>query len=149
MKNFIEGEIKYFKWQDARVKRYFVISVIYRYYLLEQQPTIQEIIDVYDPHENELKLIEFFFKTKSQLEKMIYPFLKNSWNWNSMLPILKSIIVYSILEIKLFKRHQIVISEALEISKSLLTEKEAKFVNAILDSFVKASETYVKQKSYS
>jgi len=112
-----------------------------------QKNPVDKIIENYlipSEHSAEVKEFALFLaqnaaKKKDEANKII---VKHSLNWDldRLNPLDKCILYIALFELRFTETpSSVVLNEAIEIAKKYSTEEAAKFINGILDSFIKAS----------
>lgn len=127
-------KIEFRNLTKRRLGRMGVISVIYIWQLFDKNIDIKEIKTKYfELTIDQLKLLNFIKKNYSFLRKVINLQLKSNWNWERILPLIRSILLVGAAEL-FFVPSRIVFNEAVEITKifSIAGDNEFCFVNAVL-----------------
>lgn len=117
-----------------RIQRTDVIGLIYSFEVMDERiDTNQLFLQYPELDEKMLQMLGFIAKNYNFFKKNIEQQLNLMWNWERILPLLRSILLFGCAEI-FFLAHQIVINEMIEITKlfTLETDNDHKFVNAIL-----------------
>ncbi|PAK20966.1 hypothetical protein CJJ23_04465 [Mycoplasmopsis agassizii] len=136
MKEILYSQIANQKWELARRERFLLISIIYQYYLMDKSLNLDDIFTRFDLDEREFRIMKMIVSNEEKLIPALESLLSETWIWTNIKPLIRAILIVSANEI-LIGIKNIVISEAVEISKSLLDQKEVNFVNALLDNFAK------------
>ncbi|PAF55279.1 transcription antitermination factor NusB [Mycoplasmopsis agassizii] len=136
MKEILYSQIANQKWELARRERFLLISIIYQYYLMDRSLNLDDIFTKFDLDEREFRIMKMLVSNEEKLISALESLLSETWSWTNIKPLIRAILMVSANEI-LIGIKNIVISEAVEISKSLLDQKEVNFVNALLDNFAK------------
>ncbi|WP_027334479.1 transcription antitermination factor NusB [Mycoplasma elephantis] len=133
--------------KSAREHRYDLISIIYKYELLNEKLDSSAIFEEYDMlTEFQIKQIEVIESKYLFIKNMIIHYLEDNWKWEKMNYLLRSILIVGSAEL-IYANPKIVINEMVEIAKDYAFEdKQVKFVNAILDKINK-NIAYLKTKN--
>lgn len=125
-----------------REKRMQLIAFIYNCEILKLPISEAEIDELYDFSKDQVQAIKLIAKHYDFFKKTIIAFLKSNWTWNSLFPLVRSILILGAFEL-LFLEKTIVINEMVEITKEFTLENDAeyKMINAILE---RIDSTYEK-----
>ncbi|MFV8475062.1 transcription antitermination factor NusB [Mycoplasma sp. Z663] len=138
--------------KSRREMRKTVIAVLYKYELLEEPIKAEEAFEEFFLDREELLRLELIAKNYAFLRKSLNALLNKNWKWERISPLIRAIILNGAFE--LYNTNpKIVINEAIEITKiyfpkdlpdqpATLQGKQYKFVNAILENYLKLIQTF-------
>jgi len=132
-----------YPFTKRRFARALAVEVIYRFYLLGEpvEVSLKDVLAREELDEDERALLETIVNTHRAMRERIVALLeKSSHNWrpDRLLFLDRAIIEAAAAELMAGKTpHKVVISEAVEIAKSLSTEKSPGFVNGVLDGILR------------
>ncbi|WP_234934506.1 transcription antitermination protein NusB [Mesomycoplasma hyorhinis] len=111
-----------------------IISLLYSYELFDNKINTNEIFKNYDLTKEQIKILEAIEKKYEIFQKLIINFLGSNWSWNRILPLVRAILLLGSFEL-LVNDNKVVINEMVQMIKdyTLESDKEYKFVNAVLD----------------
>ncbi|WP_237023799.1 transcription antitermination protein NusB [Mesomycoplasma hyorhinis] len=111
-----------------------IISLLYSYELFDNKINTNEIFKNYDLTKEQIKILEATEKKYEIFQKLIINFLGSNWSWNRILPLVRAILLLGSFEL-LVNDNKVVINEMVQMIKdyTLESDKEYKFVNAVLD----------------
>ncbi|MFV8499860.1 transcription antitermination factor NusB [Mycoplasma sp. VS424B] len=138
--------------KSRREMRKTVIAVLYKYELLEEPIKVEEAFEEFFLDREELLRLELIARNYAFLRKSLNALLNKNWKWERISPLIRAIILNGAFE--LYNTNpKIVINEAIEITKiyfpkdlpdqpATLQGKQYKFVNAILENYLKLIQTF-------
>lgn len=132
-----------YPFTKRRLARALAVEVIYRFYLLGEPPeeSLRDVLAREDLEEDERALLQNIVNAhRAKCERITALLEKSSSNWRPerMFFLDRAIIEAATAELIVGETpHAVVISEAIEIAKSLSTEKSPGFVNGVLDGILK------------
>ncbi|MFV8489201.1 transcription antitermination factor NusB [Mycoplasma sp. 31_09] len=138
--------------KSRREMRKTVIAVLYKYELLEEPIKVEEAFEEFFLDREELLRLELIARNYAFLRKSLNALLNKNWKWERISPLIRAIILNGAFE--LYNTNpKIVINEAIEITKiyfpkdlpdqpDTLQGKQYKFVNAILENYLKLIQTF-------
>ncbi|MFV8470517.1 transcription antitermination factor NusB [Mycoplasma sp. 1458C] len=138
--------------KSRREMRKTVIAVLYKYELLEESIKVEEAFEEFFLDREELLRLELIARNYAFLRKSLNALLNKNWKWERISPLIRAIILNGAFE--LYNTNpKIVINEAIEITKiyfpkdlpdqpATLQGKQYKFVNAILENYLKLIQTF-------
>lgn len=132
-----------YPFTKRRFARALAVEVIYRFYLLGEpsEESLRDVLAREDLEEDEKALLENIVNTHRAGRERITALLeKSSPNWRPerMLFLDRAIIEAATAELMAGETpNAVVISEAIEIARSLSTEKSPGFVNGVLDGILR------------
>ncbi|WP_434325550.1 transcription antitermination protein NusB [Mesomycoplasma hyorhinis] len=111
-----------------------IISLLYSCELFDNKINTNEIFKNYDLTKEQIKILEAIEKKYEIFQKLIINFLGSNWSWNRILPLVRAILLLGSFEL-LVNDNKVVINEMVQMIKdyTLESDKEYKFVNAVLD----------------
>jgi|YelNatPaOPRAMG01_1025707.scaffolds.fasta_scaffold295181_2 N utilization substance protein B len=133
-----------YPFTKRRFARALAVEVIYRFYLLGEpvEESLRDVLAREDLEEDERALLDSIVNTHKAMRERIVALLEKScqnWRPERLLFLDRAIIEAATAELLAgVTPHKVVISEAVEIAKSLSTEKSPGFVNGVLDGILKA-----------
>lgn len=125
---------KKYPFSKRRIHRMEIISLLYSYELFDNKINTNEIFKNYDLTKEQIKILEAIEKKYEIFQKLIINFLGSNWSWNRILPLVRAILLLGSFEL-LVNDNKVVINEMVQMIKdyTLESDKEYKFVNAVLD----------------
>lgn len=108
-----------------------------------------EIEEIYSKEDIDYlkNFLKIYIENYDEVNQIVETNLKETWNINRISKISKSLIKLAIVEISKFETpYKIVINEVIELSKLYQEEKETKFVNGILASYVSINKEVEEKK---
>ncbi len=132
-----------YPFTKRRFARALAVEVIYRFYLLGEPPdeSLKDVMAREDLEDDQRALLESIINTHRARRERINELLERScpgWKPERMLFLDRAIIEAAAAELMSGETpNAVVISEAIEIAKSLSTEKSPGFVNGVLDGILR------------
>lgn len=130
-------------------KRSLILNILYTLELIDYETTEEEVLDLYSQNfnilldEDESSKIKILYTIKNinikkkELDRNILDFL-DKWTLDRVSVINKLILRYAVWEIVYEKADAaLVINEAVELAKGYAESESYRFINGILDAFVK------------
>ena len=126
-------------------ERSLILQLLYTVEFRSEDTTINNIIEDYfteygiliEQNGEIIKTVTEINKLKDNLEKEIEPYLEN-WKINRLSTMVRLILRYAIWELKIKQEDPpLVINEAIELSKCFAEADSYRFINGILDKWVK------------
>lgn len=140
-----------YPFTKRRFARALAVEVIYRFYLLGEPPdeSLKDVAAREDLGDDERALLERIVSTHRETCERITALLERScpgWKPERMLFLDRAIIEAAAAELISGETpHAVVISEAIEIAKTLSTDKSPGFVNGVLDGILRAMRSETPQ----
>ncbi|QSF13587.1 transcription antitermination protein NusB [Mycoplasma sp. Mirounga ES2805-ORL] len=135
--------------KNRRQNRKEIISIIYKYYLLEREFNLNQLFEEEDDLDNsQFNELKEIFININKYELIIKPFLKDGWTWDRISPLIKGILIYATYEFAITPP-KIVVNEAIEITKEYFDvegNEDYKMVNAILSNVFKLIKSKITKK---
>ena len=122
-----------------------VIGYLYSYELLNRDLDSIDAFEIGDYNEKEIKYIEHISKNYNIFKKLATKFTKESWPWERISVLSRSILIYGIFELS-FNDAALVIDVIVQYTKNFEPDDSYKFIHSILDKVGKYYETIKTNK---
>ncbi|MCU4706334.1 transcription antitermination factor NusB [Mycoplasma sp. CSL7503-lung] len=140
-------EVEIFKNKKNKTRRELrieVISVLYKYELLGEKISLEEIKQEFNLNNEQLKTLRRIENSYIFSKNIFNRLLNENWSWNRIDPLIRAILINAASEFKIIQP-KIVFNEAIEITKMYYPLEDGEqnkdkknLVNGILENFYKA-----------
>lgn len=123
-------------------KRIIIIEILYQYFLEQNnQKDFEKFLATIASEENQsqITVVKDIIWYQSDLIKEIEKYLKTNWNFNSLKPTERAILILAAYEILYTKTDKaIIINEAIILAKQYCDKNVYKYINGVLDKINKS-----------
>lgn len=142
-KEKVDSEIKKSTFEKEVGTKINVINLLYKYELFNTPIDLKEVFESGDLDKREYMIVEWISKNYNKLKNLIKKYIVDTWTWERLSPLERSILLFGATELALSKKEKpLIISNLIDITKIIHPNDSYKYINKILD---KIKEEYEKR----